>query len=65
MKVGVVFGFTATVIVVLLAHWPESAVNVYKVVTKLLTAGDQLPVIALVEVVGKAANVAPGQTEAT
>jgi hypothetical protein len=35
------------------------------VVAILFSAGDQLPLIAFIEVVGKAANVAPEQIDAT
>ena len=65
VNVGVVFGVTTIVIVVLFAQTPTAGVKVYNVVAKLVTAGDHVPVIALVEVVGKAANVAPEQTAAT
>ena len=37
----------------------------YVVVAVLLSAGDQVPVIPLVEVVGNGANVAPEQIGAT
>jgi hypothetical protein len=40
-------------------------VKVYVVVDVLFNAGDQVPVILFVEVVGKAANVAPLQIAAT
>jgi hypothetical protein len=53
------------VIVAVLAHNPAVGVNVYVVVAKLFIAGDQVPVTALVEVVGNAAIVAPEQTVAT
>ena len=39
--------------------------NVYVVVAVLFSAGDQVPVILLVEVVGNAVNVAPLQIAAT
>ena len=40
-------------------HCPAVGVNVYSVVAVLLIAGDQLPVIPFVEVVGKAAMADP------
>ena len=42
-----------TVIVAVVAHCPAAGVNVYVVVAVLLIAGDQVPVILLVEVVGR------------
>ena len=65
VKVGVTFGLTVIVNVVVVAHRPAVGVNVYVVVTVLFNAGDQVPVIPLVEVVGKADNVAPEQIGAT
>ena len=61
VKVGVTFALTVIVIVALLASCPSFEVNVYKVVAVLFNAGDQVPVIPFVEVVGKAAKVAPEQ----
>lgn len=52
---------TVIVIVVLLAFCPPFGINVYKVVAVLFNAGDQVPVIPLLEMVGKAAKVAPEQ----
>ena len=40
--------------VVVVAHCPSSGVNVYSVVAVLLIAGAQVPVMPLVEVVGRA-----------
>ena len=57
-NVGVTFGLTVIVIVALVAFCPTVGVKVYVVVAVVLTAGDQVPVIPLVEVVGKL-NVAP------
>ena len=56
VKVGSVAGVTTMVIMKLFAHWPASGVKV--AVTSLppdgsILAGDQLPVIPLLEVVGK------------
>ena len=56
---GVTFGLTATVNVAVVAHWPAAGVNVEVVVAVLLNAGDQLPVIPLLEVVGKVGAAAP------
>ena len=52
MIVGVGNAFTVTVIVALFAHCPPDGVKVYVVVAKLLIAGDQVPDIPLVDVVG-------------
>ena len=65
VNVGVVFGVTEIVMVAVVAHNPEVGVNVYVVVVVLLTAGDQVPVIPLFEVVGNADKVAPEQIELT
>ena len=43
------------------AHCPTSGVKVYVVVVVLFSAGDQLPIMPLVEIVGNANNVAPEQ----
>ena len=45
----------------MVAHCPAFGVNVYNVVAILFSAGDQLPIIPLLEVVGNAANVPPVQ----
>ena len=65
VNVGKMFGFTSMVIVAVVAHNPEVGVKVYKVVAALLRAGDQVPVMPLLEVVGKAAKVPPAQIGAT
>jgi aspartate-semialdehyde dehydrogenase len=65
VKVGVTFGFTVMVIVVLVAHNPAVGVNVYVVVDELSKTGDQVPVIEFVDVVGKADKLAPAQIGAT
>ncbi len=39
--------------------------NVYVVVARLFNAGDQVPLIAFIEVVGKAASGSPEQIAAT
>ena len=62
---GIVLGVTVMVIVAVFAHIPVVGVNVYKVVAKLLIAGDQVPVITFVDVIGNTAIVAPEQTAAT
>jgi hypothetical protein len=60
LKVGIAFGFTVTVKVVVAIHVPLLAVNVYVPVDVLLTVvGLQVPVIPLVEVVGKTGAAAP------
>ena len=64
-KVGVTFEFTVMVIVAVVAHRPSVGVKVYSVVAVLFNAGDQVPVIPLLEVVGKADKVPPEQMAAT
>ena len=61
---GVVL-FTVMVIVAVVAHNPAVGVKVYKVVAALFMAGDQVPVMLLFEVVGRAAKVPPAQIGAT
>ena len=56
-NIGVTTGFAVIVKVVVLAHCPAVGVNVYKVVCKLFKAGDQVPVIPLLEIIGKADKV--------
>ena len=65
VNVGVTFGFTTIVKVVVVAHCPATGVNVYVVVAVLSSAGAQVPVIPLLDVVGKADKVAPEQTGGT
>jgi len=65
VNVGVIFGLTVIVNVVVVAHCPAVGENVYVVVVVLSRAGVQVPVIPLVEVVGNAVNVAPEQIGAT
>ena len=65
VKVGVTFGLTIIVSVVVVAHRPAVGVKVYVVVAVLLTAGAQVPVIPLLDVVGSGANTAPEQIGAT
>ena len=59
------FGLTVMVKVAVVAHCPAVGVKVYMVVAVLFSAGDQVPVIPLVEVVGKAVSVAPEQIAGT
>jgi hypothetical protein len=59
LNVGVIFGLTVIVKVVVVAHCPAVGVNVYVVVAVLSNAGAQVPVIPLVEEVGNGAKVAP------
>jgi hypothetical protein len=62
LKVGVTFGATVTVKVVGTAHCPAVGVNVYVPLAVLLTvAGLHVPVILLVDVLGKAGTVPPAQ----
>jgi hypothetical protein len=53
VNVGVVDGLTVTLNVAVVAHCPAVGVKVYVVVAVLFIAGDHVPVIPLVEVVGK------------
>jgi hypothetical protein len=64
-KVGVINGLTVMVKVVVIAHCPAVGVNVYVVVAVLLSAGAQVPLIPLVEVVGNGASASPEQIAAT
>jgi hypothetical protein len=52
VNVGVMFGFTVTLIVVVVAQAPVAGVKVYVVVAVLFTAGDHVPLIAFNDVVG-------------
>jgi hypothetical protein len=62
LNVGVTLGFTVTFKVVVVAHWPAVGVKVYVPLAVLLTiAGLHVPVIPLVDVVGKTGAVAPLQ----
>jgi chorismate mutase len=62
VKVGVVCGVTVTVNVIVVAHCPASGVKVYVPLFALSTiAGDQVPVMELLEEVGKAGTVPPEQ----
>jgi hypothetical protein len=65
VNVGVIFGLTVIVNVVVVAHCPAVGVKVYVVVAVLLSAGDHEPVMPLFEVVGNADKVAPEQIGAT
>ena len=60
VKVGVTPLVTFTVIVVKTAHSPALGINTYVVVAVLFTAGLQVPLIPLFEVVGNV-NVPPWQ----
>jgi len=61
LKAGVITGLIVIVSVVVTAHCPAEGVNVYVVVEVLLIAGLQVPVMPLVEVVGRAGIEAPEQ----
>jgi len=61
VNVGVMLELTTIVMVAVVAHWPAVGVNVYVVVVVLSSAGDQVPVMPLAEVVGNGASVAPEQ----
>ena len=56
---------TVIVKVAVVAHCPVLGVNVYVVVAVLFRAGDQVPVIPLLEVVGNGDNTPPEQIGAT
>ena len=64
-KVGATLELTVIVNVAVVAHCPGSGVNVYVVVAVLSNAGDHVPVMPLVEVVGSGASVPPEQIGAT
>ena len=62
LNVGVMFGFTVTVKVVVVAHNPAVGVNVYTPLAVLLTTDRfHVPVIPLVDVVGNVGTVPPEQ----
>ena len=65
VNVGVMFGFTVMVKVVVVAHCPAVGVKVYVVVAVLFNTGAQVPAIPLLDVVGSAVSVAPVQIGAT
>ena len=65
VKVGVMFGLTVMVNVAVLAHCPAVGVKVYVVVAVLFKAGAQVPLIPLLDVVGKGDNTAPEHIAAT
>jgi hypothetical protein len=65
LNVGVIFGLTVIISVIVVAHCPAVGVKVYVVVVVLFKAGDQVPVIPLVDVVGKDVSVAPEHIGAT
>ena len=62
---GSSIGFTVMVIVVVEAHCPAVGVNVYVVVAVLSNAGDHVPAIPSLDVVGKAFKVTPEHIAAT
>jgi hypothetical protein len=64
-KVGVTLGFTVMVSVAGVAHCPAEGVNVYVVVAEWLSAGLQVPVIPLIEVVGNGESTVPSQIAGT
>jgi hypothetical protein len=65
VNAGVIFGLTVIVKVAVVAHCPAVGVNVYVVVAVLSKAGDQVPLMPLLDVVGNAVRVAPAQIGAT
>ena len=65
VNVGVILGLTVIVKVAVVAHCPALGVKVYVVVAVLLSAGAQVPVIPLFEVVGNGDKVAPEHIGAT
>ena len=65
LMVGLNIGLTVMVNVAVVAHCPAVGVNVYVVVAVLFSAGVHVPVIPLVDVVGKAVNTPPEQIAAT
>jgi hypothetical protein len=65
VKIGVTFWLTVIVNVVDVAHCPAFGVKVYVVVAVLFNAGDQVPVMPLLDIVGNAERVVPEQIGAT
>ncbi len=65
VNVGVMFGVIVMVSEAVVAHCPAVGVNVYVVVAVLLIAGDHVPLIPLLDVVGSALIVAPEQNGPT
>ena len=65
VNAGVILELTTIVIVAVVAHCPAVGVKVYVVVVVLSSAGVQVPVMPLFEVVGSGVNVAPLQIGAT
>ena len=65
INVGVTLGLTVIVIVAVVAHCPAVGVKVYVVVVVLSKAGDQVPVMPLLDVIGNGDKVAPEQMGAT
>jgi len=62
LNVGVIFGLTVTVNVVIVAHSPAVGVKVYVPEFKLSTAeGLHVPLILFVDVIGKVGTVPPAQ----
>jgi hypothetical protein len=61
VNVGVMLELTTIVSVAVVAHCPAVGVNVYVVVVVLSNAGDQLPVMPLLDVVGNGDRAAPEQ----
>ena len=61
LNVGITGLFTVIVNVVVVAHNPAVGVNVYVVVAALFGAGDQVPVIPLLDVVGNGLRISPMQ----
>jgi hypothetical protein len=65
VNVGVTFGLTVIVNVAVVAHCPAVGVKVYVVVVVLSKAGDQVPLMPLLDVVGNGERVAPEHIGAT
>lgn len=65
LKTGITAGLTLIVIVVLTAHCPLAGVKVYVVVAVLFNAGDQVPLIPLLEISGKGFKLPPVQIAGT
>src|SRR5947208_2425972 len=65
VNVGVILAFTEIVKVVVVAHCHGSGVNVYVVVVVLSKAGAHVPVMPLLEVVGRGDKVTPEHIGAT
>lgn len=64
-NVGVILGLTTMVWLASLVQPPEVGVKVYRVVCVLFIAGDQVPVMELLDTNGRGFNTSPEHIDAT